>query len=125
MTGNRGHAASSNPGRRAFSVLALWLLWTAARPLAADVPESADSKAPSPAEHTILRVGYSSQIFIDVDLNDALAATEVWLDKIFEDYGSEDFIRTETQVLRSRERIVEAVEAAKVDVLAITPLEYL
>ena len=98
-------------------------LWTVLRPLAIDSAELLD--ATQPPAHTILHVGYSSEIFIDVDLNDALAATEVWLDKIFEEFGSDDFTGTETQVLHGTDRIVEAVEAEEVDVLAITPVEYL
>ena len=78
-----------------------------------------------PGESTTLRVGYSAEVFIDVDLNDALAATEVWLSKVFERFGSDDFTGTRTFVLKNHEHIVEAVDRKVVDVLALTPLEYM
>ena len=75
-------------------------------------------------EPTILHVGFAAEIFMDVDLTDALAATEVWLGEVFGRFGSADFTGTTTLVLTSDEHIVDAVDGVAVDVLALTPLQY-
>lgn len=91
---------------------------------AATLSSPATADPPKVDEPTILDVGFSAEIFIDVDLNDALAATEVWLSKILERFGKPDFTGTRSLLLTGDDHIVDAVRDGKVDVLALAPLEY-
>jgi len=74
-------------------------------------------------EDQVLSVGYSAKLYTEVDVNDARAATHVWLKHFIERIG-----RTETAqsvVVASVDDAVRGVRQSNLDLLVLLPTEYL
>lgn len=102
--------------RSARAAVLLCLLFLSAGNLQAAGPEP----PPRPAD---LVVGYSSNVFIDVDIAEAQVVTKAWSDRIlqrkFRDGTAENIIFTNT------DSIEKAVRERKVDLIALVSNDYL
>ena len=74
------------------------------------------------ADDDIFEVGYSASLFYDVDVNDARAATRVWLELFVRHVGEESTVQT--SVLDGPEAIARAVERTEVDLVILSSVEY-
>ena len=103
-------------------ILKIGLSGLAAIILSADVYGQDVGGAP-PAESGVLEVAYSASLFYDVDINDARAATKMWVQhlvtKTGEKIGSETFIFTDLAPLK------KLMHAKRVDLIILPSLDYL
>jgi len=76
-----------------------------------------------PPDLPILEVGYSAKFFYDVDVSDARAVTKVWAEMLIEKTGEN--AGSETLIFYDLSSIVKALQASVVDIVILTPLEYL
>ena len=83
--------------------------------------ETGDAKASG--ERMTLIVGFSSKVFYDVAINDAKAATKVWMDVLIKKQNL--FEKSDTIVYPDLSSIEKAVRAKTVDVMTLLPQEYL
>jgi ABC-type phosphate/phosphonate transport system substrate-binding protein len=74
------------------------------------------------SNNTMLRVGFSSSMFTDVNENDARASMKVWAEVLFKERGLP--IDPEMTLMNSSEEIARAVRSKLVDALALTTQEY-
>jgi ABC-type phosphate/phosphonate transport system substrate-binding protein len=70
-----------------------------------------------------LIVGYSSQLFSHVDVNDAKAATTVWTDILISKKGI--FKKTNTVIIQDIPSLEKAVKAKAVDIVILLPQEFI
>lgn len=76
-----------------------------------------------PIESGVLEVGYSANLFHNVDINDARAATKVWAEILIRRVGEE--AEAETLILDDLPSIVRAINAKRIDLIMLLPLEYI
>jgi ABC-type phosphate/phosphonate transport system substrate-binding protein len=74
-------------------------------------------------EDGVFEVGYSAGLFYDVDINDARAATQVWVGAFTRKMG--EVSRVETLIFDDMPSIIEALEAKEVDLMILPSIEYL
>ena len=74
-------------------------------------------------EDQIVTVGYSEQLFAGVDINDARAATRVWMKHFMERIGRME--ASKTVVVASVDDAVRGVRESQLDLLVLLPTEYL
>ncbi|MGA2138862.1 MAG: PhnD/SsuA/transferrin family substrate-binding protein [Verrucomicrobiia bacterium] len=80
-------------------------------------------EAPTAANSNgVLRLGFSSSVFVGVNENDAKAATKVWAQTILLEHGAT--VVAEPTVLNGREAIASAVRNKLVDAVTMTAEEY-
>jgi phosphonate transport system substrate-binding protein len=72
--------------------------------------------------NAVLRLGFSSSVFANVNENDAKAAMKLWTQAILQEHGIA--IPADPQVLNGGEAIVRAVRDGLVDAVTITAEEY-
>jgi ABC-type phosphate/phosphonate transport system substrate-binding protein len=71
---------------------------------------------------TQLVLGYSEQVFFDVDVNDARAATKVWAEHfVHQKYPD---ARVETAIIPDPLSLEAALQSRRVDLFGVTALEY-
>jgi len=71
-----------------------------------------------------LIVGYSSKIFLDVDIKDARAATKIWTDKLVRRMGS-SFNKSEVVIFDELTTLENMIKAQLVDIIVLFSQEYL
>lgn len=71
----------------------------------------------------VLDIGYSTQTFTEVDVNDALAATQVWVSRFMHSIGRLEGART--QVFDTVDEALSGVRTEQLDLLVLLPTEYL
>ena len=69
-------------------------------------------------------IAYSASLFYNVDANDALAATSIWVKSILHE-KMEDAIALSTFIVQDGSQLIQAYRAGKIDLLVTSPLEYL
>lgn len=70
-----------------------------------------------------LRIGITSSMFKDVDINDALVATKVWAEALLKKKGYK--FAAQAIFLKDKVQVLEAVTNKSVDMVALQPSEYL
>jgi ABC-type phosphate/phosphonate transport system substrate-binding protein len=76
----------------------------------------------SVAPLTQLVLGYSAQVFFDVDVNDARAATKVWAEHFVRQKYPD--ARVETVIIPDAVSLEAALQTQRVDLFGVTALEY-
>ena len=71
----------------------------------------------------VLEVGYSAELFYDVDITDARAATKIWVEALIRKTGV--VASTETFVIQDLEKAARSIRAGTLDLLVQLPREYL
>lgn len=84
---------------------------------------SAALGTPGDALENVLDVGYSAQLFTEVDANDARAATHVWIQQFINGMGRTEDART--HLVRSVDETVQGVRQGALDVLVLLPVEFI
>lgn len=77
----------------------------------------------APGEGRVLEVGYSAELLPAVGLDDARAATAVWISHLVENTDIE--ASTDVRVYTDTEGMLRSLEARETDILIISPLQYL
>ncbi|HOP41698.1 MAG TPA: PhnD/SsuA/transferrin family substrate-binding protein, partial [Geobacteraceae bacterium] len=70
----------------------------------------------------VLRVGFSSNIFTDVDTRDAQVAMELWARELARGAGIN---HAKVTILNSRKDLISAVRSESIDIVTIPAMEYL
>ena len=85
-------------------------------------PPAWSQKEAPPGGGDLLRIGYSSRLFYDVDANDALVATREWVRNLIRESGGKG--ESETFIFPDQPAIVKAVNTAKVELVVLLPEEF-
>lgn len=75
-------------------------------------------------KNIIIVAGYSFKLFYDVDINDARAASKVWLE-IIAKRTSEKVDKAETLIFHDSQSIIDATKSKSVDIVTLLPNEYI
>jgi ABC-type phosphate/phosphonate transport system substrate-binding protein len=80
-----------------------------------------DSETP-PTESGVLEVAYPAGLFYGVDINDARAATKVWVQRLIE--RNQEVAGSETIIYYDLASIEGAIRAKRVDLITLHPADY-
>jgi ABC-type phosphate/phosphonate transport system substrate-binding protein len=86
------------------------------------VHKAAAEQIPTPTALTPFRMGFSMNIFTDVNVNDARASIKVWAQTVARERGIA--ADPDTALYRSFEEIAHALATSSVDLVAVTTTEY-
>ncbi len=86
-------------------------------------PLAVQGESPSEGRQRHLRLGYSSTTISKVDVNDAKVAMKLWTEKFSSEEGSN--FSAEVFVFNTLDEMIQAVQQAQVDLIAMTTQEYL
>lgn len=71
---------------------------------------------------TEIKFGFSIELFNKVDLNDALAAIQVWADELVKDYS--EIYKIDSRVYHTNSEILEAYKSNEIDLVALLSEDY-
>jgi len=90
--------------------------------LAAELYEEQQS-GETPTESGVLDVGYSRYLFYNVDINDARAATKVWVQGLIDKVNQS--VESKTMVLNDLDSVVQGLHSRQLDLVVLLSSEYL
>ncbi|MFH1569205.1 MAG: PhnD/SsuA/transferrin family substrate-binding protein [Gemmatimonadota bacterium] len=112
---------AATPGRSRRRSSRFWLCLAAAASAALPAPGAAAPAVSDTAR--VLDVGYSAELLSGVDLDDARAATAVWISRVVERTGVK--ASTDVRIFTDTASMLRSLEAEEVDLLVLSPLQYL
>lgn len=74
------------------------------------------------ADQKIVHIGYSKELFNEVDINDALVAIQLWTDQLLNEF--KDLYRVENKIYNTNKEIIDAYNNKKVDIISLLSITY-
>lgn len=69
-----------------------------------------------------VHIGYSIELFNEVDINDALVAIQLWTDQLLKEF--KDVYKVENKIYNSNIEIIDAYNNKKVDIISLLSVSY-